>query len=712
VQLSRRAAIALATCGLTYWLTFGGTFGGALSPVHQIIGHVLVFLMMAGASWQLLRPDSPKEYRSLPLDLSVLVGLILLETTARALLQRSWNSAEYFALSISGFVVFMLLLNWFWAEGDLVIVCVSAAVICTLLGIVVAHWRGEGTLALPLGNRVLMAGLLTLTTPLAIGGFRTHQGGSAGKLLWLSGALILAVGVIETRSAIAIMLLPFGVVLVLVAGEKRRLRVAATLGLAILILCGALYVGRFGPLTRVTSIVRSGADSTQSLENRLRYWSGALAAIGEKPLAGWGAGQVGITYPPFRIQRPGYAPSGEVVADLHSVPMQWAYEFGLIGLVLRLSAFGVLLSSGYSRKTPTQRSAVISLGVFGVFCLLHYNLSNPATSALAVVIAVMAVDGGTQFKLANLASKRLGLVLICCALALLSFQARLDYANYLLALSASQPAKEAIEATLRAGIVDSRGGFYDAVAAIRIEQLGEDSKDRPFLLHAADSHYRRALDLSPWSSHLTAAYADFLIRAGRQCEAVEMLQRAVSLDFYFSLSHFNLANAYSSCRASDAAVTEAGIAILTAPTLAYSAQWRKNPEFLSRALDESLEWISGWKTTSSQLAEDGQLRRLEAFIKVVRSAPSAGAARVKIILSERVGAQLISDPFAYIFHRRSPLFEPTRIEIDGVDTGSWTPEGIGEIKSLRSLRYAELSRAYQQQAVHVLMRSLSQSAER
>jgi tetratricopeptide (TPR) repeat protein len=297
-------------------------------------------------------------------------------------------------------------------------------------------------------------------------------------------------------------------------------------------------------------------------------------------------------------------------------------------------------------------------------------------------------------------------MLICGALTLLSFQVRLDYANYLLAQSGNQSGKEAIESVLRAGIVDSRGGFYDAVAALKIDQLSNGSADKAFLLRAADNHYRRELDLNPWSPQIIAAYGDFLIRAGRPCEAIATLERSVSLDFYFSLSHFNLANAYASCRSSDQAATEAGIAILTTPTLAYSTEWRNNPIFLERALDESWKWISVWKTGSSP--EDGEKRRrLEDFVRAVRAAPHAGQVRVKIALSEQVAAQLISDPFAYIFQRRSPLFEPTRIEIDGVETGSWAPEGIGHMRSLRSLRYGELSSAYEQKATGALMRSLN-----
>jgi len=580
--------------------------------------------------------------------------------------------------------------------------CVGAAVVSVLVGMILMFLKHDQELILPLGSKVLMAGLLTLTLPLAIGKFNEAQ--RVHKPLWLASALILAGGIVATRSAVAIVLLPFAIALPLVLANKIRGRMIAAVALATAILFGTIYFTRF----------RGGTDSTQSLENRVRYWSGALPAIAERPLLGWGSGQVGLQYPPFRIQRAGYAPSGEVVPDLHSVPIQSAYEFGLIGLTLRIAAFGVLLIPGYSRKTRQQKTAAVALGLYSVFCLLHYSLNNPATISMATLIAVAAVDAPDRWRLTIPASKRTGLVLLSVALALLSFQARVDYANYLLARSNNQAGNEGVESALRAGLIESRGGFYDAVAAFRIDQIFRDSSnDQPFLLQAAENHYRRALDANPWSPQLTAAYGDFLMRAKRPCDAIALLEPAVSLDFYFSLSHFNLANAYTACRPGSQNATqaadEAGIAILTMPTLAYSTEWRNDPALLQRALDKAGEWVSGWKVARWP-ADVEKLRRLGAFVQALRAAPLAGQRRVQIFLSEQAGNGLVSDPFAYIFQRRSPSFGLTRIEIDGLDTGTWTPEGMGQIKSLRPLRAAEIAAAYRDRSLDALMRSLDSAA--
>jgi hypothetical protein len=48
-----------------------------------------------------------------------------------------------------------------------------------------------------------------------------------------------------------------------------------------------------------------------------------------------GPGQVGALYPKYRLQKPGLAPHGEVVPDLHSLPVHWLFQYGIVGLGIR-----------------------------------------------------------------------------------------------------------------------------------------------------------------------------------------------------------------------------------------------------------------------------------------------------------------------------------------------------------------------------------------
>jgi hypothetical protein len=265
------------------------------------------------------------------------------------------------------------------------------------------------------------------------------------------------------------------------------------------IVVGAFWLGNYyEPLGRFRSMVRHGEDESSSLENRLRYWSGAIPAIKQKQLWGWGAGSVGIVYPRYRIQSPGFSPPGEVIADLHSVPMTWLFEFGIVGLALRLGAFAAFLVLGYSRRTHLQKACVVGLAGYALFCLVHYNLDNPATYLVATLVAVMAaVPEDDPLQLSPRASDTVGLLLVACAALIFSFQFRLDYANRLLARSASEPERIAVSSAIRASLLDSRAGFYDAVAALRIDHLllrmGKDGPDAPFLFAAAERHYMQSL---------------------------------------------------------------------------------------------------------------------------------------------------------------------------------------------------------------------------
>jgi O-antigen ligase len=700
VQLKQNVLLGLTASWLLYWVMLGGTFGGALSWRHQAIAHTVFFLVFTTAGWRLWRTSLPPKVSLLAPAQNLILALILIDLGLRAAVRQSWNSREVFVNSIATWILFYLLLKCFGRDDSLASACILAAVACVIVGTILARMQGYRELALPLGNRVLMAGLLTVVAPLAIG---FAQGASRARMvLGVLGAGIIVAGIVETRSAAAMAILPFSMLSSVMVGRK-RIRYFPVFVLGLLGVSVAVWFSKFEPLVRIKSVITRGADTTSSWDNRVRYWTGSLNAIKEKPLLGWGAGQVGISYPPYRIQRSGFAPSGEVIADLHSVPLQWAFEFGLTGTILRLVGFGFFLALEHSQKTVQQKTAVIALATFGVFSLLNYNLGNPATVLVVLVVAVIAAPRFHGATLTVRSGNRIGLLLICCATAMFVFQTRLDYANYLLAKSSQQPHREAADSLIRASLLDARGGFYDAAAAIRVQELLKGlPSDEPFLLEAATKHYARALTYNPWSPQLMAAQGAFLLGHARSCEAINFLEKAVSLDFYFSLSHFDLANAYRSCGSMDQAVSEAGIAILTTPITVFSTEWRRKPQFLADALDEALRWLDGWKSDATISACD-QVRRLKAFLRVVREAPVGGNNQTTLNLSEPVGDRLTSDPFAYIFQRQCPVFEPTTIQLDGLDSGTWAPEGIGRIKYLRPMTYGEVANAYRQRKLDSLV---------
>ena len=677
MTFARKKAVLLFGFGLFYWLAFGGTFAGALSWRHQLFAHGLVFVAIIAAGWKLVRGQSPVKLRWLPAALNVAFGLILVDKLWRAVVSQSWNSREDLALSVSLCMLFYLLLNTLDDGKAFAAGCVAATVACCLIGLALAYMQHEA-LSLPLGNRVLMAGLFVLVTPLAAALASDVEQQKWRRILWAAAAVILLIGVIRTRSSAAIAILPILALLFAAAGRRSTSTIAVSAVFVVAIAGGAYWLADYNEaLGRLKSIVRYGTDL--NLENRERYWSGSLPAIRQKMLAGWGAGAVGVVYPPLRIQSPGFSVPGEAVTDLHNVPMQWLFEFGVAGAALQLAAFIAFLAAAFSARSILPKASVLALLGYGVFSLAHYQLANPAIGLVILLAAAIAAPRGEPREMSAQVSTALGLLLIGCAVVIFSYQSRLDYANYLLAKSNAEPDRKAVDSALRASLLDFRCGFYNAVAAVRIDQLlmnaGTQNADAPFLLEAAERHYRRSLEPDPWAPQITAAQGSLLLRAGKTCDAIEPLEKAASLDFYFSLAHFNLANAYAACLPMEQATAEAAITLMTTPGTAFATQWRANPAFLTGALDQSLRWLDSWNWKSIP-GNSEKLRRLDAFLRAVREAPLKGRRQVAFTMVDGVAGQLVSDPFAYMFQRRTPAFESTRIEVDGLDTGTWAPEAL------------------------------------
>lgn len=687
-----------------------GTFGGTLSWLHQTIGHILFFVAIMATGWKLLRQRLPLRVYLLNPMVNILIGAFLAGKAWRAIVAETWNTREDLAMALSIFILFYLTLTLV-EEGLLSSASVLAAAVSTAAGIALGHLERYRSLSLPLDNQALIAGLLILVAPLAVVGFRDADG-RLRKIVWFLAILILCAGILRTRSAMAIVILPALLLSSSLIEKNRGWRGPLAVSAAVAAVCLVLWFGnRFNFVTPIGSAAPQSAVLTGDVNDTIQCWSGAVLAIREKPLIGWGVGEIGLDYPRFRIQQPGSVSTGSIVADLHSIPLQWTFEYGIVGLVLRVAAFGVFLVAGYSHRTRLQKAAVVALAGFAVYCLFHSNLDSPATKLIATLVAVVAAPRLYHANLTTRESNRAGLLLICCAVAILCFQLRLDYASYLLASSNRQDAHHAVQSVIRASLVDPRGGFYDFVAAQKIDQMLKNAPPgNTSEFQLADSHYQKALARNPWSPQALASYGNFLTRAG-SCDAIAPLEKAVSLNFYFSLSHFDLANAYQSCGPRESAVAEAAVAILTTPASAYASRWRRDSEFLRAALDQSLRWLESWESEECPAIDREQLRRLADFVRKVRATPAAPSDTV-VILSEKFADRPVSDPFAYIFQRKTPAFETTEIEVDGFSSGTSTPEGIGHIECLRSLLYSELDLAYRNHNLDDLMRSLRAASSR
>ena len=83
--------------------------------------------------------------------------------------------------------------------------------------------------------------------------------------------------------------------------------------------------------------------------NRWVWWSEAVGAWSDKPIAGWGAGS-------FPLLHHRYRHNALEVLQPHSVPLQFLAEVGLIGALLGLAALGLLTAAGVRRVRAGMRA--------------------------------------------------------------------------------------------------------------------------------------------------------------------------------------------------------------------------------------------------------------------------------------------------------------------------------------------------------------------
>ena len=158
------------------------------------------------------------------------------------------------------------------------------------------------------------------------------------------------------------------------------------------------------------ALVASWGDP--SLRARGVYWRAGWAGVLERPVTGFGPGSTAWTLAAFLRPVPGINPPGEVVGELHLVPLALAYELGLPGLALaiavaglfawrRLRALGIVGST--TDPAAPAAPADSALAVAGLVGLTGALVMGCATAdwrvtalPLAVAVAAGSCPGGVS----------------------------------------------------------------------------------------------------------------------------------------------------------------------------------------------------------------------------------------------------------------------------------------------------------------------------
>lgn len=220
-------------------------------------------------------------------------------------------------------------------------------------------WSG-GPVAMPLGHHLLLAAVLLATWPawwLATVGWS-----------WSTRALGAApavVAIIATESIAALVLL--GVQIAWLARTKRwAVVLVAVAGVA------AIGGARFATIAQ-------GLDL--STLARWRYLQAGWEGLMDSPWWGHGPGST-----PWLIGNFGAAATGELVGDLHSVPLTMGFEVGLVGLIALL---GVALATLGRCRRGVELAPLIGIGGF---LLIEPTFSSPAPWTVLGVALGLALE--------------------------------------------------------------------------------------------------------------------------------------------------------------------------------------------------------------------------------------------------------------------------------------------------------------------------------
>jgi hypothetical protein len=514
----------------------------------------------------------------------------------------------------------------------------SAAVAAISCWAIAEHLRqGTSRAAMPLGHHNLLAALLVIILPLTVPGLRRR-----GISRWLAVLSILAgvAALVLTRSFLG------GAVLALlaIAGAARFER-ARHLVLGLALLGMALLV------PRATAIVTGSDSSASARQVYLRAgWEGAM----QRPVVGWGPGSTAWTLAEHLRPLPGVNPPGEVVGEMHALPLALAYELGFTGLALVAGVAGLFFLRRFRRLRSAVDRGFVEAGLAGVAGFLLMSLGGaqlsvtalPLAAALAAGAALAGEGGGGGHGERGDRRHRLfggGSVLVGLYVAAALY--------VLLPLAHAQ-------------------SYYEEAAKLRVR-----TKAAPLLAHARALDPQFALYAARWAwsadapvderatAALQAASAArgvsalwlragaLALEAGWSGPAREALQHAQALDPLSAFAPFQLATLAGTRDAATLAADCAARALASEPRLVAASLWRGREGQRRAAIDRLEHWPgidAGWRA---------EMLRQAAAATEAAGAPAPAGSAVAAVDQVELAAQIDTTPaLAVSLHlfRRSP----------------------------------------------------------
>jgi hypothetical protein len=247
-------------------------------------------------------------------------------------------------------------------------------------------WLHTERASLPLGHHNLLAAWLVILLPLALLPAREAGG---WRWLGLGSGLAAAAAVLASRSFLGIAALVVEALLIGAVGRHRgqgkRSRWRAGAAVLLLVLLGGGVEGR-----RLFQIL-SGAD--RSAAARAVYYRAGGEGFLARPVLGWGPGSTAWTAARFLRPRPGVNPPGEVVGELHSLPVELAYELGGTGFLLAGSLAALFLCRRRAERRDGADAPLLAAGLLGLLGAAVAALGSASLAVTALPVAVSLAAG-------------------------------------------------------------------------------------------------------------------------------------------------------------------------------------------------------------------------------------------------------------------------------------------------------------------------------
>ncbi|HTG33343.1 MAG TPA: O-antigen ligase family protein [Thermoanaerobaculia bacterium] len=428
--------------------------------------------------------------------------------------------------------------------------------------------------AMPLGHHNLLAAWLVILLPLAVLPAREL---GPWRFAGLAAGGLAAAAILASRSLAGCAALAAAALLAFGARAGRSRRRWGWLAL----LAAALLVS-FVQLPRVLRIA-SGADL--SAQARGAYLAAGIEGFQTRPMLGWGPGSVPWTAAAFLEPVLRVNPWGESVGDLHSLPVQLAYELGITGLLLVAGLIVLFFVRRIAEREEGRDPALLLGGLLGLGSGAVASLGSGALAVTALPLAAAVAAGAALAGSGRGKARSSRLPVRIYALAALLALAPLEIARWhydRARLAGAQPGEA--EAELAAAMrLDPEFPLYPMRLA-----LGTEERDRAAGLALRAAEKGGAIP-SLW------LVAGVLGRSAKAPWAGNALERACFLDpldpfpsYYGMLA--NLADPDAPARGAQALLNE--------PRLAAAVFWERHPELLAQSLTLVRAWPgvdAGWK---------------------------------------------------------------------------------------------------------------------